>query len=284
MPLAEAIKAKNFVFAEVLFSRGAKVTDHDIAVAICFIDINTRFGCFRRLVSGARGNFPIGVGEAIIHNLEFLEVLREVNVDPTGTPHPCEGYWDDLEEEFEYIVPDPQSVLEMAVLKGKEALSLLLHWTTWDPRLTGRALAIAIIFEKFDLVDSLLACGPHMQQEVILRSLYDAGASETTEKHEIYTPLQAAVKKQVVPMAKALAESADVDYLGEGARHRTPLQHAVEKGNMELINMLLQHGASVGPVDNSLARDGGCYSFTTRSNQGIHWYCSTINRPGCKRQ
>ena len=267
-PLAEAIKAKSFVFAEILLSRGAKVTDHDIAVAICSIDINTGFGCFRRLVSGARGNFPIAVGEAIIHNLEFLEVLREVNVDPTGTPHPCEGYWDDLEEEFEYIVPDPQSVLEMAVLKGKEALSLLLHWTTWDPRLTGRALAIAIIFEKFDLVDSLLACGPHMQQEVILRSLYDAGASETTEKHEIYTPLQAAVKKQVVPMAKALAESADVDYLGEGARRRTPLQHAVEKENMELINMLLQHGASVGPVDNSLARDRGATALQLAAIQG----------------
>lgn len=48
---------------------------------------------------------------------------------------------------------------------------------------------------------------------------------------------------QVVPAAQAMAKSADVNYLGEGARRRTPLQHAVEKGNMELIKMLLQHGA-----------------------------------------
>lgn len=70
-------------------------------------------------------------------------------------------------EEEEFLLPDPQSVLEVAILRPKEALRFLLQWTTWNPKLTSRALIIAIIFKKYDLVDSLLACSPDMQQEVI---------------------------------------------------------------------------------------------------------------------
>lgn len=261
-PLSTAISTENFVFAETLLSRGAQVTEHDISVAIRSIEINTRFDLFRHLVSGARGNLPTAVGEAIIHNLQFLEVLREADVDPIGTPDPYDDDWA-LEEEFEseYLVPGPQSVLEMAVLKGKKALSLLLDWTTWGPKLTGRALVIAIIFEKYDLVDSLLACGPDMQQDVIVHlDDYDYEIAE-----EIFTPLQAAVRMQVVPAAQAMAKSTDVNYLGQGALRRTPLQHAVEKGNMELIKMLLQHGAR---VDNPPARDGGATALQLAALKG----------------
>lgn len=56
-----------------------------------------------------------------------------------------------------------------------------------------------------------------------------------------------------------------MNYLGEGARRRTPLQHAVENGNMDLINLLLQHGAR---VDGPPARDGGATALQIAAIQG----------------
>lgn len=260
-PLGAAIRTGNFIFAGTLLSRGAEVTDGDLADAIGHLVVNAEF--LQRLLSGVRGNIPTAVGVAVLGNHQYLEVLREANVDPTGAPQLFQDFWDLEEFEFE----PPQSVLEIAVILGKEALSLLLHWTTWNPRLTGRALAAAIVFKECDLVDSLLACGPDMQQEVAIRYLLweDEEDETATERHEIFTPLQAAVKEQLVPVAKVLAKSADVNYLGGGARRRTPLQHAVEKGNMELIKMLLQHGAR---VDSPPARDGGATALQIAAFQG----------------
>lgn len=74
-PFAETIKTKNFVFAETLLSCGAEATDYDLVVAINCIDINTGFEFFRRLVRGAHGNLPMTVGNAILHDLRYLEVF-----------------------------------------------------------------------------------------------------------------------------------------------------------------------------------------------------------------
>lgn len=260
-PLGAAIQTGNFVCAETLLSRGAEVTEGDLADAMDYLGDNTEF--LQRLLSGFRGSAPTAVGLAVLNHKEYLEVLREANVDPTGAPQLFRDSWglDDFDLE------PPESVLEIAVLLGKEALSFLLQWTHWDPRLTGRALATAISLKKYDLVDSLLTCDLGLHQEVAIRYLYyeDEESKTATERHEIFTPLQAAVKEQLVPEAKLLAKSADVNYLGDGARRRTPLQHAVEKGNMELIKMLLQHGAR---VDGPPARDGGATALQIAALQG----------------
>ena len=213
----------------------------------------------QRLLSRFRGSAPTAVSFAVFNGQQHLEVLREANVDPTGAPEFFEDSWDLQEIDF----GPPQSVLEIAVVLNDDALSLLLQWTPWDSRLTGRALAIAIVVKKRDAIDSLLACGPDMQQEVTIR--YCEDNEDETEITEIFTPLQAAVKGQLVPLAQHLAKSADLNYLGDGARRRTPLQHAVEKGNMELIKMLLQHGAK---VDGPPARDGGATALQIASFQG----------------
>ncbi|OJJ82971.1 uncharacterized protein ASPGLDRAFT_129119 [Aspergillus glaucus CBS 516.65] len=265
-PLGAAIQTRNFVFAETLLSRGAKVTEGDLADAMNYCGDNTEF--LQRLLPGFRGSAPTAVGVAVLNNMKCLEVLREANVDPTGAPQLFQDTWD-LDD---FDLEPPQSALEIAVVMGKEAmgkeaLGFLLQWTAWDPRLTGRALVIAIGLNEHDLVDSLLTCGPDLRQEVAIRYMYyeDEDSETRNEQYEIFTPLQAAVKEQLVPVAKFLAKSVDVDYLGDGARRRTPLQHAVEKGNMELIKMLLQHGAR---VDGPPARDGGATALQIAAFQG----------------
>ncbi|KAL2824304.1 ankyrin [Aspergillus cavernicola] len=64
------------------------------------------------------------------------------------------------------------------------------------------------------------------------------------------SPLQAAMREQRVSIALRLINHPDIDinYLGEGPFRRTPLQCAVDKGNMELVNIVLDHGVDVnGP-------------------------------------
>ncbi|KAJ5707157.1 ankyrin [Penicillium malachiteum] len=83
-----------------------------------------------------------------------------------------------------------------------------------------------------------------------------------------YTPLQAAVKTQQVPIFcdLLLLKGADVNYLGEGALRRTPLQHAVELGNMEIFDLLIECGADVNapPAD-----DGGATALQIAAIQGF---------------
>lgn len=58
---------------------------------------------------------------------------------------------------------------------------------------------------------------------------------------------------------------ADVNYLGDGELRRTPLQHAVELGNMEIFNLLLEHGADVNAP---AADDGGVTALQIAAIQG----------------
>jgi ankyrin repeat protein len=61
-------------------------------------------------------------------------------------------------------------------------------------------------------------------------------------------------------------EKFDVNYLGPGARRRTALQHAVENGNMELVNLLIsEHGAR---IDSPPATDGGATALQIASLKG----------------
>ncbi|KAI2926050.1 hypothetical protein CBS147320_5677 [Aspergillus niger] len=84
---------------------------------------------------------------------------------------------------------------------------------------------------------------------------------------EILTPLQAAVKNQLVPIAQWLVKSpqTNIDYLGDGAGRRTALQHAVNNGNMDLINFLLDHGAD---VNSAPSEDGGATALQIAAIQG----------------
>lgn len=262
-PLGTAIGRRNFAFAETLLKRGAKVTELDLADVVKYGTVYTEL--FKSLLSFFHGSAPTAAGAAVLYDhREHLEALREANVDPTGTPRLYRTSWDLEGFDIDIELEAPQSVLEIAVVFSEEFFHFILEWTPWESRPTGRALVAAIHLHKYSFVDSLLKYGPDMHQNFVFLYRYDDDEDEKIEK-EIFTPLQAAIKDQLVPLAQLLAKSSDVNYLGDGARRRSPLQHAVENGNMELVNMLLEHGAR---IDGPPALDGGATALQIAALQG----------------
>jgi ankyrin repeat protein len=260
-PLEAAIEYNHIQFAEVLLNRGAKVTDGAIAgtFGTSFFDAELQ----RRLLADFHGSAPSAIGAAILFEYP-LGLFREANIDPKGTPKLDSSFF--RLEDFDFNIPSPESVLELGVLMGnKEDLISLLEWVPWSATLVGRALTLAILLGEQQLLDLLMRFGPDVTQEIKI-DYHDSDEFEMeTGNRGIYTPLQAAVKHQYVEVATELAKSADVNYLGNGARRRTPLQHAVENGNMELVNMLLKHGAR---VDGAPAEDGGATALQIASLRG----------------
>ncbi|OJJ43584.1 hypothetical protein ASPZODRAFT_123234 [Penicilliopsis zonata CBS 506.65] len=247
IPLEAAIESHNLFFVDALLDLGARVTDRALtsAVRLCaeaFTDTNL----LRRLLSGFQGNAPTAVGAAIRKNrCDLLQLILEAGVDPTGAPWWSGSSWGDEVGFF----GAPESVLELAAQLGDPTsiLQVLLQSALWDPRASGRALAIAVILHKQEAMEELLAAGADVNQEVVAVDFpYKVADYENRDRTEILTPLQAAVSHQQVSMVERLAKYADVNYLGRG--QRTALQLAVERGNMELVNMLLRHGADInGP-------------------------------------
>ncbi|KAJ5175645.1 uncharacterized protein N7482_001522 [Penicillium canariense] len=260
-PLEAAIEQGNLRLAEVLLDRGAKVTDGVLAGAMRPSHFDARFQ--RRLLAGFHESAPSAVGAAIVYG-HPLGLFQEANVDPRGTPQLESSYFQLDECDFE--IPSPESVLELGVVMGnKEGLLSLLEWIPWSADLVGRALTLAILLEEQQLLDILMKFCPDVAQEITI-SYHDSDDFGTVSGNkDTYTPLQAAVKHQHIKVATELAKSADVNFLGNGARRRTPLQHAVENGNMELVNMLLKRGAR---ADGAPAEDGGATALQIASLRG----------------
>ncbi|KUL87456.1 hypothetical protein ZTR_04547 [Talaromyces verruculosus] len=256
-PLEAAIRTDNLIFTETLLSRGAMVTDSDLAVAL---DVDSE--CLQTLLNAFRGSAPTTVATAI-DNERSLGFLRDAGVDPTGAPQMSPDWY--LDDDFS--LEPPASVLEIAVLcRSGEDLKLLLQWAHWDKTLTGRALTTATFLGYPGLADILLKYVADGEQEIIVEyKSYDDCGYLKRSWYETFTPLQAAAKNELLSVAEKLVQSVDVNYLGEGARRRTPLQHAVENGDMDLINLLLQHGVR---VDSPPARNGGATALQIAAIQG----------------
>lgn len=242
-PLEAATQAQDFTFVKRLLERGARVTDSVLGDAISKDPVILKY-----LLARFRGSAPTAVGAAVScrASLQLLQLLQGTGLDPTGVPNLFQEYWD-LDN---FKLPLPESVLEIAVVLGtRETLQFLLQWAPWSPRLTGRALTIAIFLDLADLAEDILSFHPDLTQEITIK--YPEGEGE----RQTYRPLEAAVNNQMIPVARELMKKVDVNYLGRGARRRTALQYAVEKGNMELINLLIStHKAR---IDGPPATDGG---------------------------
>lgn len=131
------------------------------------------------------------------------------------------------------------------------------------------ALTIAVIFHHTGLIDDILEQAVDMNQEIKMH--YPETFNEYDEEIpgwcEILTPLQAAAKNQLVSTVQWLVKrpQTNIDYLGKGAGRRTALQHAVNNGNMDLINFLLDHGAD---VNSAPSEDGGATALQIAAIQG----------------
>ncbi|KAJ5539451.1 hypothetical protein N7513_007783 [Penicillium frequentans] len=266
-PLAAAIRANNSSFIQVLLKSGARVTDSALESAIRLINRHLAdIELLRQLLARFNGDAPNAVVAAVVtSSFESLKLLREANIDPTLATQHCK-VGGDLES---FGLPPPQTALEVVVVFADVAvLRYLLEWAQWSARDVGRALAVAIAAENYSVVDDLMNVNCDFTQEITIEhSTYEdefgdlqSGAKET------YTALQAAVSQQLVPIVEKISQRTDVNYLGKGVRRRTPLQLAVEKGNMEIVNILLSRGAK---IDSPPAQHGGVTTLQIAAIQGF---------------
>lgn len=239
---------------------GALVTDNDLTEAVNYLPCPNN-GLLLRLLGEFHGRAPTAVGLAILRKQE-LGIFRDAGVDPTGTPclYDVSGVsssYGDLHKDF--FFENPKSVLDIVgALNHADHLKLLLQWVDWDRKTTGRCLTISIIAGHYQLVDELIEYGADMEQDIYVRYRGIWWSS-------IFNPLQAAIKKQLYSLVEKLVPQVDPNHLGEGSRRRTPLQHAVENGDIDLINLLLKHGAK---VDSPAAQDGSATALQIAAMKG----------------
>ncbi|GKZ69169.1 hypothetical protein AnigIFM50267_004356 [Aspergillus niger] len=155
--------------------------------------------------------------------------------ETTGTPQSFDDGWY-RDDDLAFKPEDPQSVLRIAAQQD-------------DNRL-------------FKFFSNLVYLSSHLLIDGILEQVVDMN-----QKIKIYYPDTAAVKNQLVPIIQWLVKSPQTnnDYLGDGAGRRTALQHAVNNGNMDLINLLLDHGAD---VNSAPSEDGGATALQIAAIQG----------------
>lgn len=265
-PLMAAIQLHNTTFIQALLERGAEVTDDVLADAM-----KKNIELLPVLLLGFSGKAPRAVACALVETSTVgLELLREANVDPTAAPRVFEYHFFDDDEFL-----GAESVLEVAASQAESThFKYLLEWTsaaqlTWNPEDVARALTVAIFSGNHDYVVDLM----HLDSDLSCDKDTGPSSFEFGELSDVaYTPLQAAVKAQLVWVVRDLLKKADVDYLGEGPLRRTPLQLAVENGNMEIFNILIDHGADVNAP---AAFDGGA---TALQIAAMHGYIGIAQR------
>ncbi|KAJ5609907.1 hypothetical protein N7528_009173 [Penicillium herquei] len=260
-PLEAAISSGNFDFTRALLNNGARVTDGALKFAIeLTYDYDGDTELLKQLLARFYGDAPKAVAAAVCCcSLESLKLLREAKIDPTLTLQCFSEGWD-MER---YELSPPQSALEVAVVfAGVGELGCLLEWAQWSAERVGRALTTAILVGNHEVVEGLLNVNCDFTQEITIGAFsYGRWTGEETT----FTSLQAAVSQQLVTAVEEISQKTDVNFLGEGVRRRTALQIAVEKGNMEIFNILLRHGAK---MNSPPTEDGGVTALQIAAIQG----------------
>lgn len=267
-PLQAAISTKRLPVAYAIIERGTTVVDCDLAAAVRYSGFYNDTDLLRRLLRGFRGMAPTATAEAILSDRpDLLQLLLATGLDPTGKPRQFSNEWELSEDDGIHLDP-PESVLEILSQKNNRAtLETILHSCPWSPALVGRALTLSIILGHIELSMYLLSWGVDTNQEITIhhRDTEDENEMPIPGYKVVVTPLQVAARGQHVHLVEQMLRTypeIDVNYLGTGSRQRTALQHAVELGNMELVNLYRGHGAN---INSNAARDGGATALQIAS-------------------
>ncbi|KAL2827881.1 ankyrin repeat-containing domain protein [Aspergillus pseudoustus] len=263
--LLDAAVATGDVFlVETILKYGAVATDERITGALRWIEktcTSASSNLLQLLLRAFRGNAPSAVAyAALARRPDLMSALLRANVSPNGIPRlPLgEGDWaryDPQSPMSGYIVlgssvNKPQSALELAVEgRSTQCLEMLIQAHQWGPKEVGRALALSIYYHERAMVEQLYKLDANKEEEgSICAGEFLWGDWRGLEKQiEYFTPLQAAAMTQNVALVQRLIEvdRVDVNHPAKGSRGRTALQHAVENGNLELMDMFLKHDADV---------------------------------------
>lgn len=149
-------------------------------------------------------------------------------------------------------------------------LETILHSCPWSPESVGRALTLSLVYGHTELSLYLLSWGADVNQDIPINhpDTEDEGGRPISGYREVVTALQIATRDQHVHIVNQMLRThpdIDVNYLGAGPNRRTALQHAVEQGNMELVNLLREKGANINAIP---ARDGGATALQIASIRG----------------
>jgi ankyrin repeat protein len=171
-------------------------------------------------------------------------------------------------------------------------VNVLLESYTWSPELIGRALALAIYLCKRELTEDLYRLDLIVDEEA---SIYVGGPRYNKEGYleddfQTFTSLQAAVLRQDISLVQRLIElkGANVNHPAMGVGGRTALQYAVERGNKELVKILLDHGVLVNAAPASCGGATALQLAAIKGYQGlarhmIDLYAKVLCRGECTR-
>ncbi|KAL2818751.1 ankyrin repeat-containing domain protein [Aspergillus cavernicola] len=224
-PLEVAIEMGHLHLVEPIINRGAWVTDRALAA----VHLLVRF----------KGNAPTVVAVAILKQRpDLLQLILGAGADSAGKPLQYRSGWTGWVK-----TSDPHSVLEIASMQPyNDTFPILLQSRPWEPMCSGRALARGLLVKSGEQGDDLLR-----MVEVLLEAAADAN-QEVTVHNGYWTGIEGNPRKDTEEPITSLKAA-----------------HAAENGNMELIDMLLDHGAD---IKGAPARDSGATALQIASIRG----------------
>lgn len=302
--LSAAAASGDVLLVQSLLDYGARVTDIWLAETLYHIEHGRGTSLvLKHLLGHFHGNGPSAVAFAgFIDRTDLLQLILSADASPLGEPSQPSHGWQrrhpDCRGDARFVVDcsvfKPQSALELAVDgRSKSCVDILIQSYAWDPLLVGRALALAIYLCEGELIESLYKLDLDADAEVtgyreLLLWYVDAEVHD--DQLWTYTPLQAAAMQQNVSLARKLLEvkGANVNAPATGTRSRTALQHAVENGNLELMQLLLNNAAD---VNGAPACNGGATALQLAATKGYQGLArklidlgAGVNAPGASKE
>lgn len=245
-PLAAAIFRGNYLLAEALIERGAPITDVELWEAV------ERYGRhddydFIYLLLHKFSHCPCAVPNAFYNAMHYdhttflVQLFLDHGLDPRGAVvedrcsfmiYLCHR---GAVSQYEIRKKCLESVLEQVIKPGDiSMLQTLLKATTWSTQAKWCALSMSIDYLNNHSVQDLLDVQADMDQNILL--------SQTSR-----TPLLVAIELQDISLIRGLlAAGADLEFIDDEEEGMlTPLQHAVDIGKKQIVELLLEEGADV---------------------------------------
>ncbi|CAG8908658.1 unnamed protein product [Penicillium egyptiacum] len=264
-PLEAALCRGNLSLAQVIISRGGRVTEVEMNAVMWragMIQDHSVLRGFTNMFGPFPFCSPTAIAMAVRSNDEAaIYCLLEAGVDPRGAPklsidrdykellgpkpaihtytYEMMGWWN-----ASHVKRRPRifhSVLELAVIHGNRLiLQALLGSTTWTREEKGRALSISLHLWDRRFMQDLLDVGADIHQDVLL-------IDQVMKRYS--NPVRVALSEGDVHLLRTLLT---VDPIVDHINSQVYMAYAIERGNIEQLKILLTAITTInGPLQNS---------------------------------